>query len=221
MAYQHFYSRVPARLSMFERADSFDTFAKSEQFDEKFINSNFIPLCNVKLSQNELNLIRDEKFSTAYAQYFSKNNENLIHSAISYIPLDFTGERSSYMVHSLLYTDEEREKITTSNRNGLINRKLFVTDINTFDITNKNAKPIDAIEDIEVTYEKSGQLEQFVTRYAPIVVKRLMFAMLNTLTSKGKPIYMTLNVDIEKLSEEALNFMNTLIQVFPYHIRNK
>lgn len=221
MAYQHFYSRVPARLSMFERADSFDTFAKSEQFDEKFINSNFIPLCNVKLNQNELNLIRDGKFSTAYAQYFSKNNENLIHSAISYIPLDFTGERSSYMVHSLLYTDEEREKITTSNRNGLINRKLFVTDINTFDITNKNAKPIDAIEDIEVTYEKSGQLEQFVTRYAPIVVKRLMFAMLNTLTSKGKPIYMTLNVDIEKLSEEALNFMNTLIQVFPYHIRNK
>ncbi len=221
MAYQHFYSRVPARLSMFERADSFDTFAKSEQFDEKYINSNFIPFCNIKLTQNELNQIRDGKFTTAYAQYFSKNGENLIHSAISYIPLDFTGERSSYMVHSLQYTDEERIKITTSTRNGLINRKLFNTDINSFDITSKDAKPIEDIEDIEVTGEKSGQLEQFATRFAPIVVKRLMFAMLNSLSSKGKPIYITLNVDISKLSEEALNFMNTLIQVFPFHVRNK
>lgn len=221
MAYQHFYSRVPARLSMFERADSFDTFAKSEHFDEKYINNNFIPFCNIKLTQNELNQIRDGKFTTAYAQYFSKNGESLIHSAISYIPLDFTGERSSYMVHSLQYTDEERIKITTSTRNGLINRKLFNTDINSFDITNKDAKPIEAIEDVEVTGEKSGQLEQFATRFAPIVVKRLMYAMLNSLLSKGKPIYITLNVDISKLSEEALNFMNTLVQVFPFHVRNK
>ena len=116
MAYQHFYSRVPARLSMFERADSFDTFAKSEQFDEKFINSNFIPFCNIKLSQNELNQIRDGKFTTAYAQYFSKNGENLIHSAISYIPLDFTGERSSYMVHSLLYNEEGQGDSDTHKR---------------------------------------------------------------------------------------------------------
>ena len=125
------------------------------------------------------------------------------------------------MVHSLLYNEEERIKITTSTKNGLINRKLFNTDINSFDITNKNAKPIEAIEDVEVTAERSGQLEQFATRFSPIVVKRLMFAILNSLTSKGKPIYITLNVDIDKLSEEALSFMNTLIQVFPFHIRNK
>ena len=62
MAYQHFYSRVPARLSMYEKTDSFDTFAKSEVIDQKFINDNLLPFCNIKLTTNEMNLIRDGKF---------------------------------------------------------------------------------------------------------------------------------------------------------------
>ena len=144
MALQHFYSRVPARLSMYERTDSFDTFIKSSMIDEKFIKDNLLPLCVMKLSANEMNLIRDGKFTTAHAQYTSKNGETLIQSVISYIPLDFTGERSSYMVHSLIYNDEEKSKILSSNKYSMLNKKLFKTNIDEFDITNKNAKPIEA-----------------------------------------------------------------------------
>ena len=37
MAYQHFYSRVPARVSMYHKADGFDTFAHSEGLERDFI----------------------------------------------------------------------------------------------------------------------------------------------------------------------------------------
>lgn len=221
MAYQHFYSRVPARLSMYEKTDSFDTFAKSEVIDQKFINDNLLPFCNIKLTTNEMNLIRDGKFSTSFAQYLSKNGEKLIQSAISYIPLDFTGERSSYMVHSLIYSEEERMKVVSSNRNGLINSKLFCLNIDTFDITNKESKPITDMDELLISGEKSGPVEEFVTKYPPVVVKRLIYAILQTLLSKGKNVYITLDVSMNKLSETALNFMNTLVQIFPYSIRSK
>lgn len=221
MAYQHLYSRVPARLSMYEKTDSFDTFAKSEVIDQKYINDNLLPFCNIKLTTNEMNLIRDGKFTTAYAQYLSKNGEKLIQSAISYIPLDFTGERSSYLVHSLIYSEEERLKIISSNRNGILNSKLFQTNIDTFDITNKDNKPIDNLDELLITFEKAGQPEEYVTKYPPQVMKRLIFALLQTLNPKGKNVYITLDYPMNKLSDAALAFMNTIIQIFPYSVRSK
>ncbi len=221
MALQHFYSRVPARLSMYERTDSFDTFIKSSMIDEKFIKDNLLPLCVMKLSANEMNLIRDGKFTTAYAQYTSKNGETLIQSVISYIPLDFTGERSSYMVHSLIYNDEEKSKILSSNKYSLLNKKLFKTNIDEFDITNKNGKPIEDAEEVVVTSEKYDSPEQFATKYSPTIVKRFIYALLQSATPKGKNVYITLNVNISELSDHALKFINSITQIFPYHVRNK
>lgn len=221
MALQHFYSRVPARLSMYERTDSFDTFIKSSAIDEKFIKDNLLPLCNIKLSPNEMNLIRDGKFTTAYAQYTSKNGETLIQSVISYIPLDFTGERSSYMVHSLMYNDEEKQKIISSNKYSLLNKKLFKTNIDEFDITNKEGKPIEDAEEVAVTSEKYESPEQFATKYSPTIVKRFIYALLQSATPKGKNVYITLNVNISELSDVALKFINSITQIFPYHVRNR
>lgn len=221
MAKQHFYSRIPARLSMFEKTDCFDTFAKSEVIDQKFINDNLLPFCDIKLTANELNLIRDAKFSNAFAQYFSKNGETLIQSAISYIPLDFTGERSSYMVHSLIYSDEERTKLVSSNRNGLINPKLFCTNLDTFNITNVESKPISDMDELLISGEKAQSPEQLIEKYPTVVMKRLIYAILQTALPKGKNVCITLDVDLKNFSDAALELMNSLIQIFPYSIRNK
>ena len=37
MSYQHFYSRVPARVSLYNKIDGFDTFAHSAALDREFI----------------------------------------------------------------------------------------------------------------------------------------------------------------------------------------
>lgn len=37
MALQHFYSRIPARASMFNKSDSYDTFACSDGLTREFI----------------------------------------------------------------------------------------------------------------------------------------------------------------------------------------
>ena len=52
MAKQHFYSRVPARISMYNRADSFDTFAHSEGLDREFIERELAPVYENKLNKN-------------------------------------------------------------------------------------------------------------------------------------------------------------------------
>lgn len=221
MAYQHFYSRVPARLSMYEKTDCFDTFAKSRDIDQKFIIDNLLPFCNIKLSAIELTQIRDGKFTTAYAQYFSKNGEKLIHSTISYIPIDYTGVRSSYMVHSLIFSDEEQNKIVSSTRNALFNSKLFCTNIDTFDITNHDGKPIENMSELLCSGEKADQLEDIVTKYEPEIIKRLIYAVLQSCTTKGKMVYITMEEPLETLSEAALNFMNSFVQIMPFSVRNK
>ncbi len=221
MAYQHFYSRVPARLSMYEKTDCFDTFAKSRDLDAQFISDNILPFCNIKLNPTELTQIRDGKYTTAYAQYFSKNGEKLIHSCISYIPIDYTGVRSSYMVHSLIFSDEERNKIVSSTYNSLFNPKLFSTNIDTFAITNYDSKPIEDMSELLISGEKAGQLEDIVTKYEPEIIKRLIYAVLQSCTSKGKMVYVTMDEDITALSEAALTFMNSFVQIMPFSIRNK
>ena len=37
MSYQHFYSRVPARVSLYNRRDGFDTFAQSAALNPDFV----------------------------------------------------------------------------------------------------------------------------------------------------------------------------------------
>ena len=44
MAYQHFYSCVPARASMFNKVDGYDTFVASSIFTKEYIDDNLSPL---------------------------------------------------------------------------------------------------------------------------------------------------------------------------------
>ena len=49
MAKQHFYSRVPARASMYNRCDGFDTFAHSEGLEQSFVQEELAAVCENKL----------------------------------------------------------------------------------------------------------------------------------------------------------------------------
>ena len=54
MAYQHFYSRVPARVSLYNKIDGFDTFAHSAALTREFVLGELYPIYADKLDKNNL-----------------------------------------------------------------------------------------------------------------------------------------------------------------------
>lgn len=221
MALQHFYSRIPARMSMYEKIDSFDTFAKSEMITKQYINDNLIGFCNAKLSPNELSMIRDGLFSPSYAQYTSRVDNNFIQCAVTYLPLDFTGERSSYFAHSLIFSEEEKNLICSSNENCLLNPSLFKTSIDEFSITSKDAKPLEKYEEKPLSFRQYKDPFFLTTEFNEKTFKRLIFAILQTASPKGKPVYISFDKDIKELSNYSLEFINSLSSVLPYYVRKR
>ena len=113
MALQHFYSRVPARMSAFNRTDSFDTFAFSAGLEREFIEKELTPVYTHKPSKNDADMIRSGKLKLVYCQYFTKSGR-FVQSCTSFIPLDYTGERSAYLAHTLVPDEAEEKELLTS-----------------------------------------------------------------------------------------------------------
>ena len=63
MAFQHFYYRVPARVSMYNKFDGFDTFAHSKELSREFI-------------ERELSLVYQDITDTTYSDYFTNDLVN-------------------------------------------------------------------------------------------------------------------------------------------------
>ena len=105
MAHQHFYSRVPARISMYNKFDSFDTFAHSRDLARDFIERELSLVYADKLSKNDMAEVRKGQIKPVYYQCNLKSGK-FVQGCITYLPLDYTGERSAYFTHSLILTDE-------------------------------------------------------------------------------------------------------------------
>lgn len=219
MAYQHFYSRVPARCSMFKRTDGFDTFAKSAEIGKTFIDRELAQLLEYKTTKYEADLIRDGKLPPVYAQIFSKAGE-MIQSCISYIPKDYTGERSSHMIHSLVLTATEKLFATSSVNKKTLNEAMFQTDIEPFHVTYANATPKEEYPLVEYVSEKTAALEELVNSYNSKVLKQLIFAVINSICGKGKPVFITFaGTPVGEISQKALDFINTLMLILPFNLR--
>ena len=106
MAKQHFYSRVPARGSLYNRADGFDTFAHSQGLSREFIERELSAVYENKLTKQDGEAIRTGKMPAVYSQSCLKSGA-LVQSCVSYLPKDYTGERSAYLCHSLILSEEE------------------------------------------------------------------------------------------------------------------
>ena len=219
MAQQHFYSRVPARASMFLRADGFDTFAKAKELTEEWIERELAPVCSYKPTKNESVAIRNGSLPPAYLYFFTKTERRMVESCISYIPRDYTGERSSYLIHSLILTEEEKSALLTGDARCILSPDNFVTDIAPFRITAANAEPLTEYPDVAYRAADAPPAAPLTEKYPEGVLKRLIFAMLLYAVGKGKPIYITLDVPLCDFSTTALSLMNALFRIFPSSIR--
>ena len=216
MAKQHLYSRVPAKVSMFNRADSFDTFACSEEIDQTFIDKNLAAVCESKPTPEEAALLRTQSLQPVYHQFCCRTGE-LVQSCTSYIRLDYTGERSAYLVHSLVYDQDERDQILNTTDNDPVNPALFETDIAKFDITSPDAVPNREYPHLQYRAVAAVNTRWIAETYDANMLRRFVYAMLSTVCGKLKSVFFMLG-DGDN-SEKALQFLNGIMQIVPYHLR--
>ena len=218
MALQHFYTRVPARLSMFNRTDGYDTFACSNDLTLEYIEKELAPVYDNNPTKNEAALIREGKLRPVYCQKSGKNGE-LIQSCVSFISKDYTGERSSYLVHSLVLDDDDKNAVSHDLEAAALNPDMFVSDLSTLDIDAPFKFPNDEYQTVAYKACKCDDVSSLAEKYEPKMLKFMIHAVISVLCGKGKTVFPVLNVPHEELSETALSFMNTFMQIIPYHMR--
>lgn len=219
MAYQHFYSRVPARISLYNKTDGFDTFAHSAALPDEFILNELAPIYKDKLQNHDVNKIRRGEVSPIYSQYTTSSGHT-VQSALSYIPRDYTGERSAYLVHSLVLDKDERTRIFTDKRSAIFNPEMFITDISLFNVTAEKAAPNRNYPALSYTPRRIVNVKAAVAQYDREMMRSFIYSVIMCACG-GKNVFFRLPYDDAKLSREALGFINSVFAILPYSFREK
>lgn len=218
MSYQHFYSRVPARISIFNKTDGYDTFAHCSRLDREFILGELSSVYLNKLDARDALKIRRGEMEPVYSQTMLPSGQ-LVQSALSYLPLDYTGERSAYMVHSLVLTDEERLAIVGGADCSVFNPDMFVTDASVFNMTSASAAPNPAFPERNYQPKRFVDPWSVISRFNPEAIKAFLCAIVLNLCADGKDVYFRLPCEDRRVSMEALSFINALMSILPYRMR--
>lgn len=218
MALQHFYSRVPARVSMYNRADSFDTFAHSDGLDREFIERELSVMYDGKLGKNDMTAVRKGEIPPVYSQCCLRSGKT-VQTCITYLPLDYTGERSAYLAHSLILTDEEYNTLFCNKNNAVFNSDMFLKDISVFDITASDATPNKKYPELDYVPTPESSVHGVFDGYDPETVKTYIYAVLLSLCGKGKNVCFRLPGKSGDLSLRSLSLINETFSILPYCLR--
>ena len=220
MSYQHFYSRVPARVSLYNKIDGFDTFAHSSGLDREFVLGELRAAYADKLSLYDQMKVRRGEIPTVYSQVLLPSGR-VVQTALSYLPLDFTGERSAYFVHSLVLTEEERAAIFSGSDCCTLNTDMFVTDASSFEITAPYAAANPAYPEKSQIRAFLGDARSVLGMYNPEMVKSFVFAVIKSVIGGGSDVYFRLPVPDASASLEAMRFINAVMSLLPYSVRER
>ena len=220
MAYQHFYSRVPARVSLYNKIDGFDTFAHSAALDREFILGELSRVYKDLLPLHDPIRIRRGEIPTVYSQALLPSGR-LVHTAVKYLPTDFTGERSAYLAHSRVLTDEERAGVIRNSAVDPFNRGMFITDISLFKLTDRGVMANPNCP--EHRYAPSSMLNHSAAMksYHPEMLKSFFFSVVSAIVEGARPVYFRLPLPDAAISEAAVDFVNGIMSVLPYSLRER
>lgn len=220
MSYQHFYSRVPARVSLYNKRDGFDTFAHSAALDRDFILGELSAVYADKLNIHDSVKMRRGEIPTVYSQAILPSGR-LVHTSVKYLPTDFTGERSAYLAHSLILTDEERRAVVRNPAADPFNRDMFITDISVFKLTERNVTANPACPERGYATRPISDHKSGISAYNPEMLKSFIYSVLSAVCEGGREVYFRLPIPDATASEAAVDFINGIMSVLPYSLRER
>ena len=220
MSYQHFYSRVPARVSLYNRRDGFDTFAQSSALNPDFVRGELSCVYADKLNIHDPVKIRRGEIPVVYTQY-SFGSGAVAQTAIGYLPSDFTGERSAYIAHSLILNDDEKIKLFRSDDKDMFNPDMFITDISRFSITATNAAANTACHEIDYIPRVAKNAKELISEYNPDMLKSFIYSIISAICGDGREVFYRLPGEDKDLSDRAVEFINAISSILPFELREK
>ncbi len=219
MAKQHFYARVPAKLSLYNRMDGYDTFAVSDGISRELINGEIGTVCSVAPAKADLARIQRGELPPAFCHQVTEDG-TVVQSAISFLSSDYTGERTAYMVHSLVLSPEEKHARMENDTSVTLDPSVFKTDLSDFDLTAADGKPDTEYPEIVLPACAADDTAMLAQNQDIGMMKRLIYALISISCKKAKALYLSLPAPAESFSRECLNFLNTVLCIFPYHMRS-
>ena len=218
MALQHFYSRVPARVSLYNKADSFDTFAQSSGLEREFVEGELAYVYENKLGKNDMPAVLRGQMPCIYTQSCTRSGR-LVQNKITYIPSDYTGERSAYLSHSLIFSEDEKKQILSSGMDGTLNPRLFSATIDDFQIASSDSAPDTEYPCAEYLPGSTREAGYLLSEMDPETVESFLYAILNSICGKGKNVCFKLSADNAQHSEQSLQIFNEVLSILPYQLR--
>lgn len=220
MSHQHFYSRVPARVSLFNKRDGFDTFAHSLLLEREFILGPLAIAYENKLTIHDPTKVWRGEIPMVYSQTVLEGG-GVAQSAIRYIPKDFTGERSAYIAHTLILTEKEREEIFFTPDHDAFTPGMFYTDISGFNLTDRRAVGNPNLTDKAYLPRPLSNVKAVISKYNPEMIKSFVFSVLSSVIGDGREVYFRLPCENARASDEALELINAVMSILPYSLREK
>ncbi len=214
MAKQHFYSRVPALGSLYNQMDGFDTFAQSEGLTQEFVQKELSAVYENKLGKRDAEAVRTDTMPLVYSQGCLRSGA-LVQSCVSYFPKDYTGERSGYLCHSLILSEEDQQKIFLEKDKALLNPRMFKT--GGVDVVKQKAD--DRYPEKAYVPVKAENPKALLRQYDAGVLKGFLFGLLSVVCAKGKTVYFRLPYEEHEISEQALRFVSGIASVIPPQLR--
>ncbi len=218
MAWQHLYARVPSKLSMFNKTDGYDTFACSAGVTEEFAVKELSYVCDIKITPDVSEDIRSGRLSPVYSQFAARDG-HLVQSCVTFLPLDYTGERSTYMVHSIISESPEYTEYFSNYDGAAVNKDIFLHDLSVFRLTDPSSKPDREYPDIplvSVHCETQNWVAETLDRD---LLRRFMYSVFAAVSGKIKCVYVALKDTGEQATEGFIRLINSLFKVIPYHLR--
>ncbi len=220
MSYQHLYSRVPARVSLFNKRDGFDTFAHSAGLEPSFILGELSCVYSDKLGIQDPRKVRAGEIPTVFSQA-ALSEGRVAHTAISYCPVDYTGERSAYFAHTLVLSGEEKSAVLNSASADCFNPDTFFTDITRFNITAPGAAPNPACAEMAYPVKALSDHRATVKKYDAAMIKSFIYSVLCAACGGEREVLFRLPCDDRQASAEALALINAVLSILPYGLRER
>ncbi|MHB8061423.1 MAG: GAP1-N2 domain-containing protein [Ruminiclostridium sp.] len=215
MILQQYYTRE--KRGIFRTTEGYDSIAKSKELKGNFIKKNLHNFCfydepRELAEAQEKNI---DMYPKSLACFHIESGEMIIGQSV-FVPIDFTGLRSTFFTHNYIISQEKSEDFVRNFRKIL----CAINFAESYDI--EKGTEIPEIDDIpyEDSNEYMSNSEDIFIKLGinQEIFKKLLYAVFSSITGKKK-VYISLNVDADKISKSAKELLKYTLYCLPYELR--
>lgn len=224
MAYIHHYASVPARLSLYNRCNSNDTYAKSVALTREFAENEILGRLKLKFTKPLLELIDNDKQDDIYLRRFASDGSTVL-THLSFQQRDYTGEKPGALVDSLVVSESEELSAMSAPDSGIMSLRAF-----------EYSPLAEMLADASDT--ANGDCGEYVYELSPCddptdwfasagvrTVKSLLYMLLTA--KKGDEIYVLYPMSQlasqshGEFAKNMLEYLNCITAVLPAYVRHR